>query len=243
MNDLTIFNYGDREVRTVIKNGEPWWVLIDVCDICSLKNPSSVADRLDDDERAKFDLGRSSVTGGGGQTNIINESGLYNVILRSDKPEAKKFKRWVTHDVLPSIRRTGSYSVKQPTEYQRLMAETRIENIKIRKAHELARLSLKYPDTTYAQVLDSYATKELTGEHLLPLPTLPERTYTAEEIGAKLGLTKQMIGILTNKHGLKTNEYGHWFNDKAKGHNKEVQSFRYYPSVIPVLAAIVRQSN
>lgn len=72
-----------------------------------LSNATIVADRLDADERAKFDLGRQ------GETNIVNEAGLYNVILRSDKPEAKAFKRWVTHDVLPSIRKHGLYAVDE----------------------------------------------------------------------------------------------------------------------------------
>lgn len=95
MNELQIFNYKGNDVRTVEKGGSTWWVLKDVCKILELQNPSSVSDRLDDDERAKFDLGRQ------GQANIINESGLYNVILRSEKPEAKNFKLWLTHEVLP----------------------------------------------------------------------------------------------------------------------------------------------
>ena len=103
MNQLKIFNYSGNQVRTLFKNNQPWWVLKDVCDILGLTNPSVVADRLDEDERAKFDLGRQ------GETTIINESGLYNVILRSDKPEAKPFRKWVTAEVLPTIRKTGGY--------------------------------------------------------------------------------------------------------------------------------------
>jgi len=108
MNDLTIFKFEEKEVRTVEVNGEIWFVLKDVCNVLNLSNPTIVASRLEEDEVSKFDLGRSNITGGG-EINIINESGLYNVILRSDKPEAKKFKRWVTHEVLPSIRKTGGY--------------------------------------------------------------------------------------------------------------------------------------
>lgn len=95
MNELQIFSYSDKQVRTLLRNGEPWFVLKDVCDILGLTNPSVVAERLEDDKRSKFDLGRQ------GETTIINEPGLYNVILRSDKPKAKAFKRWVTHEVLP----------------------------------------------------------------------------------------------------------------------------------------------
>ncbi len=108
MNELQVFNYGETPVRTVMQSGEPWWVLSDVCRVLELKEPHRVAARLDADEK-----GRTQITtlGGNQQMTIINESGLYNVILRSDKPEAKKFKRWVTHEVLPAIRKTGSYSV------------------------------------------------------------------------------------------------------------------------------------
>ncbi len=100
---LQIFNYENHEVRTTVKDGEIWWVLKDVCKVLKLSNPTTVFSRLDAEERAKFNLGRQ------GNTNIVNEPGLYKVILRSDKPEAKKFMNWVTHEVLPAIRRHGAY--------------------------------------------------------------------------------------------------------------------------------------
>lgn len=106
MNGLKVFSYEGNEVRTVQKGDGTWWVLKDVCDILELTSPHKVAERLDDDEK-----GRSLIPtlGGNQELTVVNESGLYNVILRSDKPEAKKFKRWVTHEVLPSIRRHGAY--------------------------------------------------------------------------------------------------------------------------------------
>jgi prophage antirepressor-like protein len=79
-------------------------VLVDVCKALDLQNASHVASRLDEDELTTFNVGSRS-----GKSNVINESGLYSVILRSDKPEAKAFKRWITHEVLPTIRKTGGY--------------------------------------------------------------------------------------------------------------------------------------
>lgn len=111
MNGLQIFTYNGNEVRTVQKDGEPWWVLKDVCDILEIKNATDVAKRLDVDEVARFNLGGLS-----GETNIINESGLYNVIIRSDKPEAKPFRKWVTSEVLPAIRRHGAYMTPETLE-------------------------------------------------------------------------------------------------------------------------------
>ncbi|GAB6174479.1 phage antirepressor Ant [Paradesulfitobacterium aromaticivorans] len=116
MNNLQVFSYEGKEVRTIQRNGEPWWVLKDVCDVLDLSNPSMIADRLEEDERQKVDpkhyLGSQSNT----PITIISESGLYSVILLSRKPEARKFKRWVTHEVLPSIRQHGAYITSKKLE-------------------------------------------------------------------------------------------------------------------------------
>lgn len=110
MNDLQIFNNEEfGEVRTAVINDEPMFCLIDICKALEIKNATDVAKRLDEDERTRLNLGRQ------GETNFITESGLYAVILRSDKPNAKKFRKWVTAEVLPSIRKTGSYGMPKTT--------------------------------------------------------------------------------------------------------------------------------
>lgn len=123
---------------------------------------------------------------------------------------------------------------KPMTDYQQMMAETRRQNIAVQKARLLNQMAAEYQGT-YHQVLQAYATKELTGEFLLPLPSLPERTYTAEEIGVELGISANMVGRLANANGLKTERYGGWFVDKARSIDKEVSTFRYFRSVIPAL--------
>lgn len=110
MNELQVFTYGGNEVRTVQKNGEPWFVLKDVCAILGIGNNRMASDRLDTDEKG---VSQIDTLGGKQEMTVINESGLYNVILRSDKPEAKPFRKWVTSEVLPSIRRTGGYIAGQ----------------------------------------------------------------------------------------------------------------------------------
>lgn len=120
MNELQVFTYGDTPLRTVEKDGEVWWVLKDVCGVLGISNHSNVFARLDDDEKDALHL--ADPMGRMQSTSIINEPGLYNVILRSDKPEAKDFKRWVTHEVLPTIRHTGSYSLQQPMSAAQLIA-------------------------------------------------------------------------------------------------------------------------
>ena len=112
MNELQTFVYGDKNVRTVEMNGELWFVLKDVCEVLEMDTSQlkKIADRLEPDEK-----GRKQITtpGGAQESWIVNESGLYNVILRSDKPEAKPFRKWVTGEVLPSIRKTGGYIAGQ----------------------------------------------------------------------------------------------------------------------------------
>ena len=109
MNDILVFHYKSNEVRTVELNGEPWFVLKDVCAVLGISNHKMTAQRLDADEVSLTDITDSM--GRQQETTVINESGLYNVILRSDKPEAKPFRKWVTSEVLPSIRKTGSYTM------------------------------------------------------------------------------------------------------------------------------------
>ena len=91
------------EIRTLNLNGEPWFVAVDVCIALDLSNPTIAVSRLDEDERAKFNLGRQ------GDATIVNEPGLYTLVLGSRKPEAKAFKRWITHEVIPAIRKHGAY--------------------------------------------------------------------------------------------------------------------------------------
>lgn len=105
---MQTFNYDNNQVRTIMQDGEPWFVLKDVCKILNLSTPKRVAERLDNDEVSLTHL--VDAIGRNQKTTIINESGLYSVILRSDKPQAKPFRRWVTHEVLPAIRKTGSYT-------------------------------------------------------------------------------------------------------------------------------------
>ncbi len=118
-NQLQVFSYEGNDVRTVQRGAETWWVLRDVCDVLSLTTPARVAERLEEDEVSLTHiidaLGRKQ------ETTIVSESGLYNVILRSDKPEAKNFKRWVTHEVLPSIRKVGLYAT--PDTVRRLLED------------------------------------------------------------------------------------------------------------------------
>ena len=120
-----VLNYKNHQVRMLIIDGEPWWVAKDVCEILDLGDTHKAVERLDDDERNLIpvtdSLGRLQ------ETYIVNEAGLYSLILGSRKPEAKEFKRWITHEVIPQIRKTGSYAL----DPRKLLAAAVIEAQKI----------------------------------------------------------------------------------------------------------------
>jgi prophage antirepressor-like protein len=106
---LAPFQFEGRQVRVITdEQGEPWFVAADVCACLAIRNPSDTLNRLDDDEKG---LGLTETPGGEQSMSTVNEAGLYNLVLGSRKPEARRFKRWVTHEVLPAIRRTGRYAI------------------------------------------------------------------------------------------------------------------------------------
>ncbi|WP_163258451.1 phage antirepressor [Bacillus paranthracis] len=111
MNKLQVFNNEELgQVRTVVKGEDVWFVAKDVCEVLEIKNTTQAMQKLDPEERTMFNIGRQ------GETNIINESGLYSLIMTSRKPQAKSFKKWVTSEVLPSIRKHGAYMTDQVLE-------------------------------------------------------------------------------------------------------------------------------
>ena len=126
MNELAVFQFEEREVRTLEREGETWFVAKDVCDILGLENSRDVlAKMLDDDEAGVENFYVRSENGvmQNRAMNIINESGLYNLIFRSNKPEAKAFRKWVTSEVLPAIRKKGFYAVPGLMERLEILLE------------------------------------------------------------------------------------------------------------------------
>lgn len=111
MNELKIFENPEfGRIRAIEQNGEPWFVAADVCRALDITNVGNALARLDDDEKSSIRLTDVTPNGGNPNVSIINEPGLYSLVLGSRKPEAKAFKRWITHEVIPTIRKTGSYT-------------------------------------------------------------------------------------------------------------------------------------
>lgn len=228
MNELKVFNYESNEVRTIMRDGEPWFVLKDVCRILDISDHKVVARRLDKDEVCQTPLIDSM--GRKQDTTIINESGLYNVILRSDKPEARPFRKWVTGTVLPAIRKTGSYSADVLTDGTKAaLAEAKAKNARARVASMWMKLAKENPIPEYKAICAHYASAELTGgQAVLPLPEATERTYSAAEVGELLGgISANMVGRMANQNGLKTKGYAIQVWDKSPHSAKQVPTWRY----------------
>ena len=110
MNNVQEFLYENSPIRMIERNGETWWVLKDICKLLSIENHKNITKRLEEDEVGTFELPHPQSKEKKLEMLCVNESGLYSVILRSDKPEAKAFRRWITHEILPEIHRTGEYN-------------------------------------------------------------------------------------------------------------------------------------
>ncbi len=235
---LTTFNFERNNVRIIDKDGNPWFVLSDICKILTIDHIKDTANRLEIDE-----VGQTEVIDRLGRTQkayIINESGLYSVILRSDKPQAKPFRKWVTSEVLPTIRKTGTYMSNSVDDYKARTLAVKEQNAKIRTAQLMYKIA-DSTDTKYKQVLQARITQLLTGEYLLPLPQVDELTLSATEIGERLGITAHRVGMIANAHGLKTDKYGKYFYDKAKTADKQVETFRYYESSVEVFRRMLSE--
>lgn len=199
--NLQTWNYESSEVRTIQKNGEPWWVLADVCKVLDLSNPSKVADRLEPDEKANFELGLR-----GGATNCINESGLYAVILRSDKPQAKPFRKWVTNEVLPSIRKHGAYMTEQTLERALTSPDFLIELATQLKAEQAQRKQLETTVAVQNQQIAELQPKASYYDVVLNCKDL----ISIGKIAKDYGWSAQKLNEYLHKHGVQYKQGKTW---------------------------------
>lgn len=221
-NNIVAFKYEEQQVRTIEKNGEPWFVGKDVAEILGYSDTAqAVRKHIDNEDKGVVEM---TTPGGKQPVTIINESGLYSLILSSKLPTAKEFKHWVTSEVLPSIRKTGEYKIT-PAQQNRLDIMER--NSRAREASLWLRISAQVKSDTYRQVCASYASTVLAGREVIPLPQTTQHHYSATEIGQMFGVSKQAIGNLANTYGMKTDEYGAWYHDKSPYSAKEVDVFKY----------------
>lgn len=209
MNNIKIFENSEfGSIRTIEQNGEPWFVGKDVAAVLGYKDTDqALRCHVDSDDkltRQIYGLGQNR------KMAIINESGLYSLILASKLPTAKKFKHWITSEVLPSIRKTGGYDTDKIMQtmvdfmaQQQKFNQSVMELLEKRKA-----------------VVDAETYPEIG--------CVTEETWlTATEVGRLLGMSKSMVGYIANLYGLKTPEYGAWFLEEYPNSHKARGVFRY----------------
>lgn len=163
---------------------------------------------VDEEDRLKYQI---RTAGQAREQTLINESGLYSLILYSKLPAAKKFKRWVTSEILPAIRKTGSYSANQDIKAREV--EARLNNSRARVASTFLKVAQMTDISEYKHICQQKAAEALSGVPLLPMQAINENTLSAE--------------------------YGKYFYDKSRHCQKQVESFRYYRKVIPVIQSII----
>lgn len=233
MNELRIFNNADfGDVRTVEKDGNIWFVGKDVAEALGYaRTADAVKAHIDADDKGVCVL---PTPRGRQETTIINESGLYSLVLSSKLPKAKAFKRWITSEVIPSIRKTGSYNKpsKQPTTQQEQRAKAMLLNAQSRQCKLWLRLAETTDLPDYKHICQQKAAEVLAGSPVLPMQKAEKKTLSATEIGKILGITAHKVGMLANKFALKSDAYGKYFYDKSPNSNKQVETFRYYEDAV-----------
>lgn len=192
---LSQFSFNSNSVRIINIDGEPWFVLADVCYILEIQNPTQLANRIPEKNRAMLDIGVNIP-----KANAVNEPGLYEVIFRSDKPNAREFQDWVFSDVLPSIRKTGKYELqKQPAVRQNFLpgdleanAATRLATIHETIAKHDVRLAQVLIDRTMRD-LDAFGQPDLPPS-LRNEPSLSGCVEIATELGFIVGKEESQLG-------------------------------------------------
>ncbi len=231
---LQIFNNAEfGKVRTIVDGGKILFCASDIAKALGYEKPNNAINTHCKNATLKQgiitdNLGRKQ------NANFIPEGDIYRLVVRSKLPTAEKFESWVFDEVLPSIRKTGSYSTKQQPvdDTKKLRSEAMLLNARTRQAKMWKELSQMTTIKEYKEIAFAKAGNVLAGKDLFSLPEATQKTYSADEIGAILGVSANKIGRLANTYNLKTPQFGKWFYDKAQHSNKEVETFRYYEKAI-----------
>lgn len=206
MSSIVPFDFDGQAVRVALENGEPWFNAGDVCAALGYSNArDAVARHVDDEDVVKHDTLSS---GGAQQANHVNESGLYALVFGSKLESAKRFKRWVTHDVLPTLRKTGSYG-QQPPQAVDAMKLTPLV-IRAARAHGLDKNAASISANQAVAKLTGVNVLELLGHTHLAAENQETLWYTPTELGKRMEVSARQFNLLLAEAGLQAKEGEHW---------------------------------
>ena len=239
-NEMTVFNKeGFGEIRSITIDNEPWFVGKDVATALGYKNTKDALAKHVEDYEKKDGVAIRDPIGREQNPVLINESGVYALILKSRLPKAKDFRFWVTSEVLPSIRKTGAYHLS-PTQQ---ISQMREERLRMKEENHQRKIALEEKKATLNhlnRILKTMKNEEdkriliceiafvATGRQILPLRS--GQTFSAEDIGKRLGISANMVGRIANENKLKTSQFGVFRTSIVNG--TERQHFEYYNTVI-----------
>lgn len=188
MKDITLFHFGGREVRVVVdeRTGEPFWVAMDIAKVLDYSDTQAMTRRLDEYEVSTY---TDNSSGQVRHIKIVNESGLYNAILGSNKPEAKRFKKWVTSEVLPSIRKTGVYALEERARYRVLGYKSQL----VQKNKKIAKLERRVKELESKQTKEQKPKSDILGDDASLHNNFLDFLYMGN-------LAVHQIGHLSQKH-------------------------------------------
>lgn len=201
-NELQVFNFKGNETRVVEIDGQPWWVAKDVCEILGL-DVTSGARGLDDDEKGLHNV---QTPGGEQQMTVVNEPGLYSLVLRSRKPEAKAFKRWITHEVIPAIRKHGGYLTPQKVEEVLLNPDTIIRLATDLKAEREKNNKLAVQNARQEQIINELKPKADYTDKILQNRGL----VTITQIAKDYGMSGEAMNALLHELGIQYKQSDQW---------------------------------
>lgn len=232
MNEIQIFNNSEfGEIRTIEENGKVLFCGADVAKALGYARPKDAISA-----HCKGAVKHRILTNGGMQEmNFITEGDVYRLVTHSKLPNAERFEVWVFDEVLPTIRKTGSYTAEPVhTADDRAKAlEVREMNARVRMSNQFLKLAgVDTLSPEYRNILVAKSAEVLTGEKLLPLPKSEQKTYSAGDIAEIYGVTAQKVGRTATKYNMKNDEYGSWYRDKSPYSTKEIGTFRYNDKAI-----------
>ena len=243
MNNLIVKNkkFGNLEIY-VDEKGKVWFPATEVAEMLGYKNPhKAILDHCKEHGVTFREVIANTGFGDSKQKKkYIDEGNVFRLITKSHIPGAEEFESWIFDEVIPQIMKTGKYEIKT-SKNKTLDQEIKLKNSRSRMANAYLKIANNpiFPNE-YRQIMLTYAANELSP--VIPLPSSEKRTFSATEIGEKLGISANKVGTLANTHGLKTDEFGKFVWDRSPYSAKQVEAFRYYENVIPMLEGILKRN-